>query len=366
MGLKYQENLEEMIATVLEKGNAHTNEIHRNVERILGYSISDNKLRNRLSGMVNDNLLNKYDETGKRGTKVFYSLIEKGKRKHQLKILGTNTEVQKRKNLYQLVIFFEMYKRGSLLTKRQLQIFLRKIGSSIDKLEKLQDDKHSNIVNFKPINGAEIMAITQDHRAKFSRTYYYVITPGLSVKEFVLYVKQLKFGVEPHPFTTYPARHHVPFINYTSFTRKEILSAVKTLKEDGLLESRTILDEERFVIKDENLRSLIWTIWWVHTLDVHLLHLKLIHKRPTDRDKEYLRSFVDEKVANKLRIHAYDIRMSNKHKAQARKKIIKSISLLEHDRNYAIRVIQEKYSKIIKEDEILIEMIEGACFSPVF
>ncbi|MGC1133313.1 MAG: hypothetical protein WA941_10850 [Nitrososphaeraceae archaeon] len=132
-------NIEEMIATVLEKGKVHTNKIHRNVEKKLGYSISDNKLRNRLSGMVNDDLLNKYDNS-KRGTMVSYSLKERGKRKHQLKILGSNTEVRKRKTLYQLLIFFEMYKRQPLLTKRQLQIFLRKIGSSIDKLEKLQDD----------------------------------------------------------------------------------------------------------------------------------------------------------------------------------------------------------------------------------
>ena len=93
----------------------------------------------RLSDMVNDGMLIKDDKTGKRGTRVFYSLTDKGKRKHHLKILGTGTEVQKRRNLYQLLIF-EIYKRGSLLSKRQLISFLRNIGSSINKLERLQDN----------------------------------------------------------------------------------------------------------------------------------------------------------------------------------------------------------------------------------
>jgi hypothetical protein len=175
----------------------------------------------------------------------------------------------------------------------------------------------------------------------------------------------LKLGIEPHPFASYPAILHIPFISYTSFTRKEILSAVKTLKEYGLFGSRTILGEERFVIMDKNLWRLIGRIWWVHMLDVHLLHQKLIHKRPTDRDREYLRSFVNEDVADKLRIDAHDIRTSNKQKTQAQKKIIKLISLLEHNRNYAVREIQEKYKKTIKENEIISELIEEMCFSPV-
>lgn len=324
MALKYQENLLEIIATAIETKEIHYREIRRRVEKILGYEMkSDNKLLKRLDGMVDDGLLTKYDKTGKRGTKVFYSLTDKGKRKHQLKILGISTEVQKRKNLYQFLIFFEIYKRGTLLTKRQLQIFLRKIGSSVDKLEKLQDGKLSispNIVNFKPVNGVGIMSITQNHRGKFNSVYYYAIMPGFSIKEFVLYVELLKFGIEPRPFTSDPARLRVPFINYISFTRKEILSAAKTLQEYGLLESRTILGEERFLITDENLRCLIGSIWWVHIIDVHMLHLKLIHKRPTDKDKEYLKLFVDEKVANKLRIYANDIRISNKQVKQDRKK----------------------------------------------
>ena len=325
MELKYQENLLEVIATVIEDKRIHHNEILRRCQVRLGYTISHNKILNRLSNMVDNGVLTKHG-TGRRGTKEFYSLTDKGKKKHQLNILGNDTKLQKRKSLYQLLIFFEAYKRGALLSKRQLSVFLRKIGSSINELEKLQDNNFSicfNLVNFKPINGVEIMAVAQNHKAKFSRTYYYVVTPGFSIKEFVMYVKLLKFGIEPHPFTSYPAILHVPFVSYISFTRKEVLSAAKTLEEYGLLESRTILGEKRFVIKDENLRRLIDSIWFVHILDVHLLHLKLIHKRPTDRDKEYLRSFVDEKIANKLRIHANDIRISNKQRKQPQKNLIK-------------------------------------------
>jgi DNA-binding PadR family transcriptional regulator len=339
MRLKYQENLFEIIATVIGDRRIHHNEILRRCQTTLGYTISHNKILNRLSNMIDDGLLTK-DGTGKRGTREFYSLTDKGKRMHHLKIIGTDPNVQRLISLYQLLIFFEVFKRGALLSKSQLNIFLRKIGSSINKLEKLQDNNFStspNIINFKPIDNVEIIAITQNHYTKFSRTYYYVVTPGLSVKEFVRYVKLLKFGNEPRPFTSYPAILQIPFISYMSFTRKEVLSAVKTLEKYGLLESRTILGEKRFVIKDENLRRLIGKIWYVNILDVHLLHMKLIHKRPTDKDKEYLRSFVNEKVANKLRIHANDIRVSNKQKKQVQKDVSKSIAFLENNRYNIIK-----------------------------
>jgi DNA-binding PadR family transcriptional regulator len=364
--LKYQENLSEIIATALENKKVHYREIRRRVEKILGYELrSDNRPLKYLSDMVDDDILTRYDKTGKRGTKVFYSLTDKGKRKHHLKILGTGIQVQKRRNLYQLLIFFEMYKRGSLMSKRQLMNFLRIIGSSIDKLERLQEDIPSispNLINFKPINGIEITAITQHKQeTRSSRTYYYVIIPGFSVEEFVMYLKLLKFGMEPRPFTSYPAILQTPFISYMSFTKKEVLSAIKTLKEYGLIKNIiSIYHEKRFVLENENLRRLISLVWLVQLLDVHLLYLRLIHKRPSPRDKEYLRLYVNEEIATKLRNLAYDIRYNK----QAPDDLRKSISLIENNRIYIVREIQEKYNDIIKKDEVISELIEEICFSP--
>jgi DNA-binding PadR family transcriptional regulator len=366
MVLKYQEDFSEIIATALENKKIHYREIRRCVENILGYKLkSDNKLLKCLSDMVNDELLTKYDRTGKRGTKVFYSLTDKGRRKHQLKILGTDTRTQKRIALYQLLIFFEAFKRGNLLSKRQFSVLLKKIGSSIDRLERLQNDKQSissNVINFKPINEIEIIAIVQHpQKTRAARTYYYVVIRGFSVEEFFMYLRLLKFGIEPKPFTPYPAILQIPFVSYTSFTKKELLSAVETLKKYGLIERDTsIPSEKRFRIRNENLRHLIYSVWLVQILDVHLLHLRLIHKKPSMRDKEYLKSYMNEEIATKLRNLAYDIR----HNKQAPEDLKKSISLIENSRAYIIREIQEKYNDIIKKDEVISELIEEICFSP--
>jgi hypothetical protein len=74
--------------------------------------------------------LTKDDPTqGKRGSKVFYALTDKAKKKYRLGILGTDEKIEKCKNLYQLLIFYEVYKRSNPISERKLHRFLRRIGS---------------------------------------------------------------------------------------------------------------------------------------------------------------------------------------------------------------------------------------------
>jgi DNA-binding PadR family transcriptional regulator len=88
-----------------EKGRMYYRQILSRVEQLLHHSLSDRQLTKYLSTMVNEKLLNRYDPTGKRGSKVYFSLTEKGQKKYGLEILGTNIEVQRRKRLYCLLFF---------------------------------------------------------------------------------------------------------------------------------------------------------------------------------------------------------------------------------------------------------------------
>ena len=214
MEYKYkQDNIPRAIARAIfenkkqnKKDRMHYSKIHSRVEQLLHHPLSERQLAKNLSDMVYEKLLNRDDPTGKRGSKVYFSLTEKAKRKYNLKILGIDKKVEKRKSLYNLLVFFEVYKRRPLLTEKQLARFLEQIGSSINGLEKVGETKLLDNIpetSFKPIKGVEIIGLCQyDPKTESNKMWYYTAIPGFSIEEFMIYLKLLKRGWEPRPFTT--------------------------------------------------------------------------------------------------------------------------------------------------------------------
>ena len=108
MDYKYQqENIPDTIAQAIleiEKQNGmngtYHNNIHRKVEDLLDHQMSDRQFVKYLNEMTEEKLLERKDPTGKRGSKVYYSLTDKAKIKHSLKILGTEEKILK---LYKIV-----------------------------------------------------------------------------------------------------------------------------------------------------------------------------------------------------------------------------------------------------------------------
>ncbi len=369
MEYKYKQEFRKTIATVLFEnkiGRVHHSEIRRGVERILHHTISDRQLLKNLSTMVQEKLLNKDDPTGKRGSRVHYSLTEKGERTYRLKILGTDKAVEKRKSLYLLLIFFEVYKRMPLVTEKQLAKFLKQIGSSIDRLEKVQEvnlfENNAETI-FKPINGVEIAGFTHyDPETKSNKIWYYTVIPGFSVDEFIFYLRLLKSGIEPRPFFAF--RTIIPFIGYASYTETEVRQAIDTLKEDGLIKpiNAIIPGESRFNIADDTMRRLIYDIWLVRIYDFELLNIRLIHNKPTDEDKKYLALYLGER-ADLMVALTYDSRRAYK-KETENETMEEAIREIEQRRRLLVQEIIERYQKVIHENRAVYEIIEGICFLP--
>jgi hypothetical protein len=272
---KYNQNIFDALNTVLLEADKngkrmHYREIHRGVTNLIGSQISYRKFEQHLKYMVNENLLFKDDPTGKRGPKVYFSLTEKARRRNSLGILGIDERVHKRRSLYQLLLFFEAIKRRNLLSKRQMNSFLKHIGSSTKNLEKMQETELSNdmqsilytqmgrgIVVFKPIKDVEIMGLIQNDSNKDNGgiIYYYIVLPGFTADEFIQYLEMLKKGKDPRPFSSYPAILHIPFVQYTEYTKQEVEDAIASFEHDGLI--KPILEiypgEKRFDISDKSL-----------------------------------------------------------------------------------------------------------------
>jgi hypothetical protein len=338
--------------------------------------------------MVNENLLFKDDPTGKRGPKVYFSLTEKAKRRNTLGILGIDERVHKRRRLYQLLLFFEAIKRRNLLSKRQLNIFLKHIGSSIKNLEKMQETELSNdmqsilytqmgmgIVAFKPIRDVEIMGLVQNGSNKDNGGIigYYTVLPGFTADEFIQYLKMLKKGKDPRPFSPYPAILHVPFVQYMEYTKQEVEDAIASFVEDGLIKpiQEIYPGEKRFDISDKSLKGLLHLIWLVKIIDFYLIYYKLVYKdKLTEEEKNYLALFTGERVSDNLIAYAYDIRRTSKKNQnnnwnEEQESMKDFMQKLENDRKSLVQAIT-KYETIIKKDEVVQDVVQSICFLPSF
>lgn len=91
----------------------------------LGYELSHRDYASFLR-IMEEGLIIREDKTRKRGSKVYY-LSESAKIQHQLRILKVEEGYEKIRSLYQILLYFHVFKRGELVTRRQLGRKLLKI-----------------------------------------------------------------------------------------------------------------------------------------------------------------------------------------------------------------------------------------------
>ena len=157
---------------------------------------------------------------------MYYSLTDKAKIKHSLKILGREEKILKRTRLYQLLIFFEIYKNTicnsmNFWSSKLLATFLKCIGLSANNLKISEMSRFSDnilMVVFKPIKGVEIFGLSE--YSSQTKSIFYVMVPGFSIEEFITYLEVLrtqKMSIRlPTPFI------FLPFLTYIVQTEKEL------------------------------------------------------------------------------------------------------------------------------------------------
>ena len=217
---------------------------------------------------------------------------------------------------------------------------------------------------YKSISGIEILRIPQNNSQRVAKKmWYYVVIPGFSAKEFFKYYRLLKYGKEPKPFRS--SRTIIPFVVGTPYTEEEIEEAITSLKESGLIQ---IIDsvfpgEIRYNITDTSLRDLIYNIWLVCLLDFEILTRRLIHNKPTEKDKKYLELYFNKKPAERVIAEAHGIRKLKKEEIQQQ---AQAISRLQAERKTLVQDISKKNEKVIRENEILRDIVEEICYSSPF
>ena len=77
---------------------------------------------------------------------TFISLTTKGKNDYNLRILEIQITTNKNRILYQLLLFFQCYKRSNFLSERQFKYFQKKIGLKFENMEQM-DKKELEQIN---------------------------------------------------------------------------------------------------------------------------------------------------------------------------------------------------------------------------
>lgn len=342
--------------------------------------ISDRDFSEALADMVQAGELKKTD-TRKRGTKVFYSLTDLSKEKHQLLILGEGEAFEKRRQIYHLILYYEVFKRNDLLTRNQLTRLLKKIDVDFDDISKFEKgeekyvkEQNDILINHgvrnirllgypKRIAIGEYLTTNGETQTQTKKDpMYYVVVPGFTVEEFVTYIDKLRKWKEPKPFTNNIPL--VPYIYYTNYTKDEISESIGLLQRDGLIGfiPPIFKGELRYVVSDGRLFKLFSIINKIHIFRFGNIDNKICHlEKPNDDDKYWLGYFFGERNSNAIMVNAHGLRKTflkdNKQKADRIKEIQKKNKELEEQKNLCIAQLIEEFGEILNTNLLLKDLI---------
>jgi hypothetical protein len=110
-------------------------------------------------------------------------------------------------------------------------------------------------------------------------------------------------------------------------------------------------------------------VWLLHDIELRLLFEKLVCEgRPQNKVKDFLTLTYGKWIANRILINAYDARRFAKEQdnTQEKKRAKEFIQDLDTYKKLLIKKIVKTHKKVIEKHEVVSEIIEGICFSPLF
>lgn len=342
-----------LIKSQMENSSLTYTTLYKKLAVRLDRKLSHRDYTSHLTKMIEEKIIYKQEIEGKKLSQ-YYVLTESARKQYQLRIMRSGEEYEKRLSLYHLLIYFETFKRGQILNDNQLDKLLTKIGTSRDKLTKIEGAYE------EPISDIEIVPLSSKRFANSSRKLmYYVLMRGLSIREFVSYIRKLRNNKEPKPFSRYAAI--VPFVRVIKYTPKEVEDAINLLHKDGLLSQITFTVEKvesRFRLANKALIKLIQDFHLIQTLYFYQIVTKIIFiDRPDEEEKNTLVYYFGEKGANRFIAGASNLRRKNlkdltKQELQEKKDYVTGLS---NEIRYLAILFGEQNKEILK-DEFLREL----------
>lgn len=338
----------------------------------LDCTLSHRDFANCLQDMVDENIVNKVDKTGKRGSKIYYSLSENAMSQHQLQILKVDKDYETKRSIYQILLYFHSFKRGELLTQRQLNKKLHEFRLRFEDLQEIKNKKNGVTTMIGNIEYTQINAFTNSFKnigvIKYEKKEscrivknnfaYYVYVHGFTITEFIKYIKKLKTMKEPRPFSRYPP--FVPYIFYRNFRDSEIEDAIQLFHKARLIKiiPPIFVGEIRYYISDDSLIGLITMIMQIQEILLHKDFTKLTYiQKPDENDRQILELYFGKKGTDFTIAKAHQIRKSLRN--QPNMQIEGKRTIQEYDYNIGILInsLNNTYENRFMSNELLMNLI---------
>ena len=339
MVLKYRQDIIEGIVNSLLKENEVTyTRLYDRVKKILGCALSYRDFGTHVNEMLQEKTLHKND-SGKRGTKVFYSLTESAIKGYQLEVLGVNEKSSKRRILYQLIFLRETHGLDYSIHEKDLDFFLSHIPASRNDLVIDLEDEFEEIstINtyYKPIKGISIMrASLKESKYNKAETYYDISLPGVSIRDVINpnLGRRISF---PLPFD------HIPFIE------EEVRDGIYKLQNAKLI--RPVLyinNEERYSLVNNEFRELLDSLYYIHSRKLGLMELKWMYEQSTIEEYKQMEFIYGKKKAYEIMNHSYQIRQGIRKETKQNKSLVQQVQQWRSDYKSRMTKISEDIQKI--------------------
>jgi hypothetical protein len=187
------------------------------------------------------------------------------------------------------------------------------------------------------------------------------------VNEFISYLKKLKKGKEPRPFPYDASITNVHFIVDVNLSESEVTNAIKSFIDNGLIKliNDVFPGETRYDIADESLIKFLKDIWMLYDMDLRILFERIFYcDEIKDEDKNILKLMYGKKTADRIIAIEYNRRKMTKDQKfkDEEKASSKFINILAKHRMSLAKNIPKRHQKVIKDYEILNELIDDICF----
>jgi hypothetical protein len=332
--------------------------LYKQLAESLRRKVSHRDYSSHLSLMVLDGLLGTEKGEEKKILKRYF-LTEKARKMFELKILGIGSEYEKRLSLYQLLFYYETFKRGQILTDAQLNRVLKRYGIRRKNLKKVDTTQFDGLdiqtAYEEPVNEIEIIQYPAGQfGTKSLKPVYYVLKRGFSVNEFLSYLRKLKNGKEPRPFSPLPSL--VPFVHYTSYNAREVEDAISLLNDQNLLKliaPALNKGDTRFRIADKRLIKLIQEIHLIEKVYFHKTLMKVAFIGPPDTDEKdiFAYYFGKERTAHVIAFlsskRTHFLKTLNKAKLQEKTEYVMNLCMFIEE---LTRASISENQEIIKDD----------------
>src|SRR5262245_32589868 len=114
---------------------------------------------------------------------------------------------------------------------------------------------------FKPIKGLGILRLDA---SKTKPGFYYIVTPGFSTEEFIKYLRILKRGKDPRPFSSTSSFVPIP-VHSVDYTKEEVVDAIESFLQEGLIKPTAPIfpGETRYQIASDSFLGFIHSVWFI-------------------------------------------------------------------------------------------------------